>query len=202
MRSHLTIKAVSRSVSVALAVLYVVIMLAGLLLYGVLTTGSFWAAFLGIGWSTIAGFEIGLLVIVIAGYATGRVFELAYSFLGHRATGRSNQPRVLSIQTCQARLFVAGLVLPALTLITLHALAWAANLASAPGAIGAKMLDPKVRAQPVNTGSTINTMFREAEPSFTADGRTMYFNCNNTDICVSHLVGTWEQGNWTRRSNR
>ncbi len=25
----------------------------------------------------------------------------------------------------------------------------------------------------------------------------MYFNCNNADICVSHLVGTWEQGQWT-----
>ena len=25
----------------------------------------------------------------------------------------------------------------------------------------------------------------------------MYFNCKNGDICVSHLVGTWEEGNWT-----
>jgi hypothetical protein len=46
-------------------------------------------------------------------------------------------------------------------------------------------------------GPTINTAHREAEPSFTADGRTMYFNCNSGDICVSHLVGTWEVGNWT-----
>jgi hypothetical protein len=46
-------------------------------------------------------------------------------------------------------------------------------------------------------GATINTAFREAEPSFTADGRTMYFNCHNYDICVSHLIGPWEQGNWT-----
>jgi hypothetical protein len=25
----------------------------------------------------------------------------------------------------------------------------------------------------------------------------MYFNCNSGDICVSHLIGTWEEGNWT-----
>jgi hypothetical protein len=46
-------------------------------------------------------------------------------------------------------------------------------------------------------GSGINTAHRETEPSFTAEGRTMYFNCNSGDICVSHLIGTWEEGNWT-----
>jgi hypothetical protein len=46
-------------------------------------------------------------------------------------------------------------------------------------------------------GPIINTAHRETEPSFTADGQTMYFNCNSGDICVSHLIGTWEQGNWT-----
>jgi hypothetical protein len=25
----------------------------------------------------------------------------------------------------------------------------------------------------------------------------MYFNCNNGDICVSHLSGSWEQGSWS-----
>jgi hypothetical protein len=49
----------------------------------------------------------------------------------------------------------------------------------------------------MNMGSRINTQFREAEPSFTADGRTVYFNCYDTDICVSHLIGTWEEGKWT-----
>jgi hypothetical protein len=49
----------------------------------------------------------------------------------------------------------------------------------------------------VNMGSNINTSLREAEPSFTADGRTVYFNCHDTDICVSHLIGTWEAGKWT-----
>lgn len=49
----------------------------------------------------------------------------------------------------------------------------------------------------VNMGSVINTSHRESEPSFTADGRTMYFNCDDYDICVSQLNGTWEQGQWT-----
>ena len=58
-------------------------------------------------------------------------------------------------------------------------------------------------AQPVNFGPLINTKLREAEPSFTADGKTMYFNCQvrpdrgGNDICVSRLVGTLEDGNWT-----
>jgi hypothetical protein len=50
---------------------------------------------------------------------------------------------------------------------------------------------------PVNIGSTINSQFREAEPTFTADGRTMYFNCYDADICVSYLTGNWEDEKWT-----
>lgn len=49
-----------------------------------------------------------------------------------------------------------------------------------------------------NMGPTINSMARDAEPTFTADGQTMYYNCFNraptdgSDICVSHLVdGEW-----------
>lgn len=49
----------------------------------------------------------------------------------------------------------------------------------------------------VNLGGVINTSARDAEPSFTADGRTMYFNCHSTQICVSHLTGTWETGRWS-----
>jgi hypothetical protein len=58
-------------------------------------------------------------------------------------------------------------------------------------------------AQPVNFGSVINTKLRQAEPSFTADGKTMYFNCQvrpgraGNDICVSRLIGTLEDGKWT-----
>ena len=62
---------------------------------------------------------------------------------------------------------------------------------------------PEPVAQPVNFGPVINTKLREAEPSFTADGKTMYFNCQvrpdraGNDICVSRLVGTLEDGKWT-----
>ena len=52
-------------------------------------------------------------------------------------------------------------------------------------------------AVPANLGPVINTRHREAEPSFTADGRAMYFNGNDYDILVSHLIGTWEEGRWT-----
>lgn len=55
-----------------------------------------------------------------------------------------------------------------------------------------------VQKMATNMGASINTEFRESEPSFTADGRTMYFNCYDADICVSHLVGTWENGTWSQ----
>ena len=50
-----------------------------------------------------------------------------------------------------------------------------------------------------NLGPVINSAARDAEPTFTADGATMYFNCFDraetpgSDICVSHLRG----GEWT-----
>jgi WD40-like Beta Propeller Repeat len=67
---------------------------------------------------------------------------------------------------------------------------------NAPAAITAQPV-PGSQEIAMNMGSSINTQFREAEPSFTADGRTMYFNCYDADICVSHLIGTWEEGKWT-----
>jgi Tol biopolymer transport system component len=47
----------------------------------------------------------------------------------------------------------------------------------------------------VNMGSVINSSARDAEPTFTPDGQTMYFNCfdrqgeEGSDICVSYLQG-------------
>jgi hypothetical protein len=67
----------------------------------------------------------------------------------------------------------------------------------APAPLRARASAASSGPQPMNLGSVINTAQREAEPSFTADGRTMYFNCHDSDICVTHLVGTWEQGRWT-----
>jgi len=57
--------------------------------------------------------------------------------------------------------------------------------------------------QPVNLGPVINTELRQVEPSFTADGRAMYFNCQmrpgpgGNDICVTRLIGTLEERRWT-----
>lgn len=54
-------------------------------------------------------------------------------------------------------------------------------------------------SEPVNMGPLINSGARDAEPTFTADGNTMYFNCfdrrgrTGSDICVSTLV----DGEWT-----
>ena len=67
----------------------------------------------------------------------------------------------------------------------------------------ATQVSPELVAQPVNFGPVINTKLRQAEPSFTADGKTMYFNCQvrpdraGNDICVSNLIGTLEDGKWT-----
>lgn len=72
-----------------------------------------------------------------------------------------------------------------------------------PGAPAVTAAPPKPVMQPVNLGSVINTKLREAEVSFTADGKTMYFNCQmrpgpaGNDICVSRLIGTVENGRWT-----
>ena len=67
---------------------------------------------------------------------------------------------------------------------------------NAPAAITAQSTSG-LQEVAINLGSSINTQVREAEPSFTADGRTMYFNCYDADICVSHLIGSWEEGKWT-----
>jgi hypothetical protein len=50
----------------------------------------------------------------------------------------------------------------------------------------------------------VNTPAPEHEASFTQDGHTMYFRCDDPspggtgfDICVSRLLGTFEDGRWT-----
>ena len=69
---------------------------------------------------------------------------------------------------------------------------WAAMLA-------ATALVFQASTDPVNLGPVINSGARDAEPTFTAKGGTMYFNCfdrqgrTGSDICVSTLVG----GAWT-----
>src|SRR5688572_24993946 len=52
--------------------------------------------------------------------------------------------------------------------------------------------------------NAVNTTNLEHEASFTQDGHTMYFNCTGRraddgggDICVSRLIGNFEDGRWT-----
>jgi hypothetical protein len=87
-------------------------------------------------------------------------------------------------------------ILVALTPFVLLGFASVAVRLNAPVAIATQPISSLHRLT-VNMGPAINTNLREAEPSFTADGRTMYFNCQDTDICVSRLMGTWEEGKWT-----
>ena len=72
-----------------------------------------------------------------------------------------------------------------------------AFLAARLNAPAATQLTSSSQNVAVNLGSSINTGLRESEPSFTSNGRTMYFNCYDADICVSYLIDTWEEGKWT-----
>jgi hypothetical protein len=193
---------VGLSLSAVLAVIYALVMFASLLLVGLGTTRSWQAFSLGIGWSTVAGFVVGLLGVGIVSFALAVVLVPIYNTLQRSLAGKSktllqaSQSGRPTIKSWQVRLLTACLVLPALTLLTLRALASVGILGATPEA-GATIQDPREGTQPVSMGSVINTAHRETEPSFTAEGRTMYFNCNSGDICVSHLIGTWEEGNWT-----
>ena len=62
------------------------------------------------------------------------------------------------------------------------------------GVLIAQFSLPQV-SEVVNMGSVINSSARDAEPTFTPDGQTMYFNCfdrqgeEGSDICVSYRQG-------------
>jgi hypothetical protein len=88
-------------------------------------------------------------------------------------------------------------VLPALAFVVLRVLTSAGALGVASNAVEGNRQHPDGHTEPVNLGAVLNTAYREAEPSFTANGRTMVFNCNSGDICVSHLSGAWETGKWS-----
>ena len=94
------------------------------------------------------------------------------------------------------RLVTVVVMLLALVPFVMLGLAFLAAKANAPAAITSQSASG-LQEMAMNMGSSINTPFRDTEPSFTADGQTMYFNCKNADICVSHLIGAWEEGKWT-----
>jgi hypothetical protein len=203
MRSRVSIPTGALFVSAVLAVLYVLVILASLLLVGWATAGSWQAAFLGIGWHTVVGLEIGLLAVVMAGCALAWVFVPAYTTVRRRLRGparapaRAAPPRWPSAASWPVRVLGICFVLPALALVVLRAGAAVGPLGAASEAAGANRPGAGGHVSPVNLGAVINTAQREAEPSFTADGRTMVFNCQSGDLCVSHLTGSWEEGSWT-----
>ena len=94
------------------------------------------------------------------------------------------------------KLVIVVVMLLALVPFLMLGLAFLRAKSNGPAAITAQSA-PSSQIVAMNLGSSINTQFRESEPSFTADGRTMYFNCQNADICVSHLIGSWEERKWT-----
>ncbi len=200
---NLDIKTIGLPVSVVLAVIYTLVMFASLILVGLRSSGSWQATLLGIAWNTVVGFEFGLLGIVIVGFAVAAAFVPACNFIRRRVPNRSKslermtQSDPSSSHSRSFRLLAALLVLLPLTLLMVRVVAWAMSFGVTTGAEAAMIKGPDARTAAVNIGPIINTVYREAEPSFTADGRTMYFNCYTGDICISHLSGTWEQGNWS-----
>jgi hypothetical protein len=66
--------------------------------------------------------------------------------------------------------------------------------------VAAAPISARAQVSPVNLGPVVNSAARDAEPTFTADGGTMYFNCfgraggSGNDICVTRRVsGVWTE---------
>jgi hypothetical protein len=117
------------------------------------------------------------------------VFSMLAGVWVVRTWRRGSRSRVL-------RFVTVVVLLLALVPFVMLGFAFLAARLSAPAATAIQP-DLGLQSVAVNMGPNINTSLREAEPSFTADGRTMYFNCYDADICVSQLIGTWEEGKWS-----
>lgn len=202
-KSGLNITRIGLSVSAILSVPYVLLMIASLVLVGVGTTGSRQAFFLGIKWSTIVGLEFGLVVIVLASFGITAVLTQIYNAFHHLPANKpitraqNNNHDQLTVNSWQVRMLFTCLVLPALALLSLRIMAATGIFRTKTSDAGTTRQSPGSAMRPISMGPVINTAHRETEPSFTADGITMYFNCNSGDICVSRLTGTWVEGNWT-----
>lgn len=76
---------------------------------------------------------------------------------------------------------------------------WGAAIYLAAGGAGAAQQSALGLDEPVNMGPVINSGAVDTEPTFSADGNTMYFACHDrrdlagADICVSYRVA----GEWT-----
>lgn len=202
MQSYQGVKRLGLTVGACLAVPYTLLTIASLILMEKGMSGSMQAALLGVEANAVVGIDAGLLGLVVLGFAVAAVFVALRKTIRGATAGKASrmtqEAGSMSIAGSRSFRLLAGLfVLIPVALFGLRALAPALSSNSRAGTGVAHAQAPKGGIQAENLGPTINTAYREAEPSFTADGRTMYFNCYNGDICVSHLLSSWTDGNWT-----
>ncbi len=202
MPRSLTFPATGFFLGLGLAGFWGLVMIACMLLVGSASSGSLQAAFLAVGWRSIVGFELGLLAATVAGLVLALLLAVLYRLVRLAVPGRSKaavsseDSKPLTTRSWRVKGLFLVYVLPALVLVIARAVASADVFTGAGDPLDSEPgHDARTRA--MSLGPIINTARREAEPTFTADGRTMYFNCNNADICVSRLTGAWEQGRWS-----
>jgi WD40 repeat protein len=202
MRSNLGVRKLGLSISAVLAILYTLVMLTSVLLVGFFTAGSWQADLLGLEWQTLVGIELGLLVLTAIAF-TAAILGVSAAHLVRGSNLPDFRAQTFADPSKSARpswamrSLAVCFLLPVVVFPVLHAIAAVTPASAAPARGTVNSQNGNVQTQPVNLGPIINTSYREAEPSFTADGRTMYFNCYNGDICSSHSTGTWEQAKWT-----
>jgi hypothetical protein len=90
-----------------------------------------------------------------------------------------------------------AMAIPAAGLAVLVLAAGAAMASTPTGAAGMASISI---AAAVNLGSVINTPQREAEPTFSADGRTMVFNCRDYMIAITPCASSGSARNRTNRA--
>jgi len=204
MRTNKGITKIGLYVSVILSTVFLLVMSASLLLVGTATNGSLSATVLAVDWRTVVGFELVFLGSLAISLIIAAICILAYRSILYILIKR---PKLHKTKNSSGNISIIGtrsfkylsviFVLPILAFLILHTLSLFIPAENAHSAADLKASTNIVVTHPLDMGSTTNTLYREAEPSYTADGHTMYFNCNNSDICVSHLTGSWEAGNWS-----
>src|SRR5512138_210763 len=83
MRTRMNVVGTGWTISFVLAMIYIVVVLACMLLVGLGTSGSVVAFLSGIEWNTIVGFEIGLLGAGMAGFVTAGIWAGAGYLFKH-----------------------------------------------------------------------------------------------------------------------
>jgi len=204
MRTNIGITKFGLYVSVILSTVFLLVMSASLVLVGTATNGSLSATVLAVDWRTVVGFELVFLGSLAFSLIIAAICILAYRSILYILKKRvvlhkteNSSGNISIIGTRSFKYLSVIFVLPIIAFLILHTLSLFIPADIALSADHSKANINFGVTQPVNLGSTINNIYREAESSFTADGHTMYFNCNNSDICVSHLTGSWEAGNWS-----